>query len=135
MNAYNQTQIRSIIEEQWLTLDDDDGDITNGTPNYSDIDAGFLQQGFPGYELTFVSFASVTELPDTTNETAPYVVDADVVAEFNPPLGSVELFYSVGGGPFQSAAMGNIGGDTYQGFIPGQASPTTVPGVCHTVSN
>jgi hypothetical protein len=33
MNAYNQSTIHSVIETQWLTLDDDDGDINNGTPN------------------------------------------------------------------------------------------------------
>lgn len=48
MNAYNQGQIRSIIETQWMTLDDDNGDITDGTPNFEDIDIPFRQQGFPG---------------------------------------------------------------------------------------
>ncbi|MEW6071183.1 MAG: PKD domain-containing protein [Planctomycetota bacterium] len=48
MNAYNQTTIHSIIETQWLTLDDDNGDIMDGTPNYQSIDQGFLDQGFPG---------------------------------------------------------------------------------------
>ena len=35
MNSYNQTGIRSVIETQWLTLDDDNGDINDGTPNYA----------------------------------------------------------------------------------------------------
>jgi len=48
MNAYNQTQIKSIIETQWITLDDDDGIISNGSPHFADIDAGFRTQGFPG---------------------------------------------------------------------------------------
>ena len=48
MNGYNQTTIRSIIETQWLTLDDDNGNILDGTPNYQDIDDAFTQQGFPG---------------------------------------------------------------------------------------
>ncbi len=48
MNAYNQTQIRSIIETQWITLDDDNGTIVDGSPHFADIDAGFRAQGFPG---------------------------------------------------------------------------------------
>ena len=48
MNAYDQGTIDSIIETQWLTLDDDNGDIQDGTPNYEDINDGFLIQGFPG---------------------------------------------------------------------------------------
>jgi hypothetical protein len=50
MNAYNDGQIRSILEIHWLTLDDDDGDIDNGTPNYPEIDGGFRAQGFPGFD-------------------------------------------------------------------------------------
>ncbi|MEQ8766859.1 MAG: IPT/TIG domain-containing protein, partial [Planctomycetota bacterium] len=45
---YNDTQIRSIIETHWLILDDDDGNINNGTPNAGDIDGAFREQGFPG---------------------------------------------------------------------------------------
>jgi hypothetical protein len=52
MNGYNQTQIKSIIETQWLTLDDDDADITNGTPHFTQIDAAFRTQGFPGVNIT-----------------------------------------------------------------------------------
>jgi hypothetical protein len=52
MNGYNQTQIKSIIETQWLTLDDDDANINNGTPHYTQIDAAFRTQGFPGFNIT-----------------------------------------------------------------------------------
>jgi len=58
MNAYNQTQIRSIIETQWVTLDDTNGNINDGTPHFGDIDGGFRQQGFPGL---------VVDCPDPTN--------------------------------------------------------------------
>lgn len=51
MNGYNDGQIKSIIETHWLTLDDNDGNLTNGTPHYADIDGGFRQQGFPGVTI------------------------------------------------------------------------------------
>jgi hypothetical protein len=51
MNAFDQPQIDSSIEPQWLVLDDDDGDLANGTPNYCDIQCGFREQGFPGFPL------------------------------------------------------------------------------------
>jgi hypothetical protein len=51
MNGYNQTQIKSIIETQWLTLDDDDANISNGTPHYLQIDQAFRTQGFPGVNV------------------------------------------------------------------------------------
>jgi hypothetical protein len=52
MNAYDDGFITPLIELHWLVLDDDDGNIGNGTPNYQDIDDGFTQQAFPGFPLT-----------------------------------------------------------------------------------
>jgi hypothetical protein len=48
MNGYNQSQIKNIIEFQWLVLDDNNGDLSDGTPNFADIDSAFLAQGFSG---------------------------------------------------------------------------------------
>ncbi|MEZ6016334.1 MAG: hypothetical protein R3F49_14550 [Planctomycetota bacterium] len=126
MNSYNQTQIRSIIETQWLTLDDNDGNINNGTPNYAEIDAGFRAQGFPGFDLPFVVISNVTQLPTTTNEAGPYVVSANIVAGITPPITSATLRYRVNGGATQLIPMTNTGGDTYVAGIPGQVSPSVV---------
>lgn len=52
LNSYNQSQIKSIIETQWLTLDDDNGNLSDGTPNFSAIDNGFRTQGFPGLTIS-----------------------------------------------------------------------------------
>ena len=51
MNAYDQGRVHSLIEWQWLVLDDDDHDITNRTPRLASIDAAFREQGFPGFHL------------------------------------------------------------------------------------
>jgi hypothetical protein len=52
MNGYNQSEIKSIILSQWLTLDDNDGNISNGTPHFTQIDAAFRTQGFPGVDIS-----------------------------------------------------------------------------------
>lgn len=51
MEAYNQLRIKEIIEIQWLTLDDNDGNLcsTPPTPHFDEIDTGFRDQGWPGY--------------------------------------------------------------------------------------
>lgn len=126
MNAYNQTGIRSIIETQWLILDDDDGNIGNGTPNYQAINTGFELQGFPGYDLPFISFSNHIPLADTLDESGPYDALIDMSASFNPPLVSGDTFYRVNGGGWNSVAMVNLSGDTWNGAIPGIASPATV---------
>jgi len=48
---YNQTKIKNIIVRQLLTLDDNDGDLSNGTPHYYEINRAFRDQGFPGVWL------------------------------------------------------------------------------------
>lgn len=125
MNAYNQTGIRSIIETQWLTLDDDDGNINNGTPHYTDIDNGFRDQGFPGVALLSISYSNVANLPDTTNQVGPYVVTANVSANQAPSLASVQLFWRVGTGAFTAVPMTLVSGTQYRAEIPGIISPAT----------
>lgn len=127
LNSYNQTQIRSIIETQWLTLDDDDGNINNGTPNYAAIDQGFTAQGFPGVELELITISDVTALGDTPDESGPYVVEADIISNFGGTLTGAELRYRVNGvGGFISTPMSNTAGDTFAAGIPGQISPSRV---------
>lgn len=118
MNAYNQSTITSLIETQWLTLDDNDGNINNGTPNFPNINDGFQEQGFPGFDLSFVDFASVTDLGDQFSGTGPYTVNADVTALFNPPVVSADLHYRINGGAYTQVAMSNTAGNTYTASIP-----------------
>ncbi len=135
MNSYNQTQLRSIIETQWLTLDDNDGNLDNGTPHYADIDGGFRDQGFPGVTLIPLAVSGVTALTDTENEVGPYVVDANISANFNPPLTAATLRWRVGAGAFQDVAMTPLGGDAYRATIPGQNDPALVQYYVHAVDS
>ena len=126
MNSYNQSEITSLIETQWLTLDDNDGNINNGTPHYSEIDLGFRDQGFPGITLLAVAISGVTDLPDTQNQTGPYVVNATIQANSNPPIFSANLLYRIEGGSFASIPMTNTGGNSWTTSIPGIAAPAHV---------
>lgn len=126
MNAFNQTQITSAIEMQWLALDDDDGNLDNGTPNYADIDAGFRTQGFPGFDPPFAQIIVNTPLAHTGSETGPYDLFAQVIPTFAPPITAVALTYRVDDGPFIGIPMVNQGSDAYLGSIPGQLSPAVV---------
>ncbi|MCY2961169.1 MAG: hypothetical protein NTY35_13495 [Planctomycetota bacterium] len=126
MNGYNQTQIRSIIETQWLTLDDNDANLSNGTPHFADIDGGFRDQGFPGVTLVPLAIANVTALPDTENAAGPYVVDASISANFSPPLTATTLRWRVNGGAFTDVPMSFVSGSTYRASIPGLPYPSLV---------
>ena len=126
MNSYNQTQIKSVIEMQWLTLDDDNGNINDGTPHYDALDDGFTDQGFPGFDLPFIDIVSVTDLPDQNSEIGPYVVNANVVSLTAATITGVNLSYNVNGGTFSTIAMNSTGGNNWSAGIPGQVSPAVV---------
>ncbi|MCC7013944.1 MAG: hypothetical protein IT454_15415 [Planctomycetes bacterium] len=127
MLAYNQTQIRTVIETQWLTLDDNDGNINNGTPHFADIDGGFRAQGFPGFTLIPISITNVTQLADTTNQAGPYGVSATMSSNFGSSVTAASLFYRAGSsGAFTSVPMINTSGNTWSASIPGQIAPKRV---------
>ncbi len=124
MNGYNDGQIHSIVEEHWLALDDTDGNIWNGTPNFQDIDNGFRDQGFPGVDLQLIDIVH-TPLGDTQNEAGPYLVDAQISSWVGATITGAEVLYSVNDGPEQTLNMSQSGA-TWSANIPGQISPAKV---------
>jgi hypothetical protein len=125
MNAYNDSTITSLIEEHWLVLDDDNGNIGDGTPNFSDIDGGFRQQGFPGVDLDIIQILH-TELGNSLSEAGPYVVDADITSMIGSTVTSAEVTYTVNDGAPTVMNMNNPAGSTWSIGIPGQISPARV---------
>jgi hypothetical protein len=47
--TYDASTICKSNLSQWLTLDDDDGNLSNGTPHSADINQGYVDQGYPSY--------------------------------------------------------------------------------------
>jgi hypothetical protein len=122
---FNDGQIKTFVRDHWLMLDDNDGNIDNGTPHYADIDNGFHDQGFPNYVKKAISIVH-TPLPDTTDTTGPYVAIAKVTANIGNTITAVELYYDVGAG-FVKVTMTATGNpDEYSGNIPGQQAPKEV---------
>jgi hypothetical protein len=126
MNAYNQTEIKSIIETQWLTLDDNDGNLGNTTPHFADINQGFVDQGFPTFVPPAISISGVTAVPDQACEAASYPVSATIAPLVSPPITTATIHWRVNGGSFNTVAMNNPSGNTWTGSIPSQVSPARV---------
>ena len=125
MNAYNDSSIHSVIEEHWLVLDDSNGNIGDGTPNYLDIDGGFRQQGFPGVDLDLIQILH-TELGNSLDEAGPYVVDADITSVIGSSVTSAEVTFTVNDGAPSTLNMNNPTGSIWTIGIPGQVSPARV---------
>jgi hypothetical protein len=126
MNAYNDAQIKTIVETHLLVLDDNDGNIDNGTPNYADIDAGFKEQGFPGYTLALIQIAGLNQLADTKDEAGPYGLQVSASSLIGGSIANVVFKYSVDGGAYQNVAATAQGGNLYTALLPGIASPAKV---------
>ncbi len=100
-----------------LQADDDDGDITNGTPNIADICDAFGKHG-----ITLISNASLTHT-DITTASAGQDITIDVTLNLGVTtyLGDVKLFYRLQGGTtWTELVMTNVGGSNYQEAIPAQ---------------
>jgi hypothetical protein len=108
-------------------VDDDDGNLDNGTPNYDDICAAATQKGFPCPSITEGVTIAATILPSTTDTTAARCVPATITslsAGIDPA--SVTLNYRVNGGSFTPVAMTNGGGGSFSACIPPQSQPSVV---------
>ena len=126
MNSFNQDEIRSVIETQWVLLDDDDGDILNGSPHFDQIDAGFRQQGFPGLDRVPLSAEIIQSVADTERERGPYTVGARLKQHFGDALNETTLYWRANGGAWQGAGMTSQTDDLFVASVPDLPSPTIV---------
>jgi len=114
------TEITPQITIDFLTLDDTDGDILNGTPHYYEIAAGFGAHNMPAPELDLLNFSYPTGLPSillpgvaTTFE----VVVTGVGSELPEP-GTGQLHYSVDGGSTVTVDMTELSANHYEATLP-----------------
>lgn len=108
-----------------LQADDDDGDITNGTPHVLQIIEGFALHGITLLSNAQLVHAALLDAP----KDEPIDMEAQVVLDFGfyPYLQDVSLFYRVNGDPaWNTLGMTNTGGNTYGTSIPEQPAGTVV---------
>lgn len=127
MLAYNDREITSSIQDHFLLLDDDDNDLSNGTPHWADIDRGFVDQGY-AITMDGIAVANVQDPGVAGSEAGPFLVTADLTASYAPPISAAKCYYRINGsGSFQSVTMTLLTGSTWQAAIPGPIdSPATV---------
>jgi hypothetical protein len=110
-----------------LTVDDDDGNIGNGTPNHGMICNAFNQHGISCPPLTLVGFQYPNGLPLTLTPNENTTVRVDVVPVAGTPVAnSGFVAYSIGPAAFQSVQMNTVGTNQYEAVIPGVPCATPV---------
>jgi hypothetical protein len=108
-----------------MMLDDDDGNLANGTPNLTAIAKAAQQHGFLADTFAALTFAHVPA-PDTTQTTGSYPVSVTAVPIVGS-ISSVSLSYSLNDGVgFSTVPLSPAGGNLWTGSIPAQPAPETV---------
>lgn len=80
------SEITPQLTIDWLTLDDDDGDITNGTPHYDEINAGFGAHNMPAPERILLDTTYPSGRPELINPDG----STQLLVDFSPIMESVD---------------------------------------------
>ncbi len=115
--------------DEFVAADDDDGDLTNGTPHFCEISEAFGRHGLgplAGEGAVAVDHAALANQPAA----ADIAVSGSVVnlaaacVEFTPA--SVDVVYSTDHGASWSRVAGNLAGNDFSAAIPGLPEGTIV---------
>ncbi|MCK4284138.1 MAG: hypothetical protein KAX44_07460, partial [Candidatus Brocadiae bacterium] len=115
-------QITPEITIDWLTLDDDDGNIGNGTPHYPEICAGFGDHNMDCPRLRLIDFVYPDGLPEVLTPDQPTTVRVNVIAvNAEPQPGTGTVTYRTDGGSYQEVAMTETAPNEYEATLPAVA--------------
>ncbi len=116
------SSIAPDITIDYVTLDDDDGTIENGSPHYFEIDAGFSEHNMPAPEISLLAITYPEGRPEFSDPVngAPILVEIQPVSATMDPDQPPLLHVSVDGGPFIAAPMSEVIGeeDRWLGSLP-----------------
>ncbi|MCC6384620.1 MAG: T9SS type A sorting domain-containing protein [Bacteroidia bacterium] len=103
-----------------LLIDDDDFDLSNGTPHYCEITSAFARHGI--YETGATSELNHTEVLTSADQT-PITINASLTG-FTPNASITGYYKSDGQGAWVPFTLNNTTGLNYSGTIPPQPAGT-----------
>jgi len=111
-----------------FVADDDDGDLSNGTPHHPYFCTAATNHAFTCPAITAGVVISHSPLGDTGDTTTPYAVTAAITSTSGSIVpSSCRVTFRVDGGAFVDSAMTSTGTpDEYAGYIAAQAACTDV---------
>jgi deoxycytidylate deaminase len=114
------TSITPAITIDFLTLDDNDADLGNGSPHYTQINAGFSEHGMPGPTLQLLEFSFPAGRPDFSNPSGGTSFPVGVAGFASTPVaGTGTLRYRVGtSGAFTAIPMTETAANQYLAVLP-----------------
>ena len=116
---HNGSGIDAAIPIDFLTLDDDDSDLENGTPHYTQIAFGFNNHGIFVPQVTFLDMTLASELPSHFNPNGGDEITLSItnaVGEYQTDTASI--FFTTGDGIIDLYPMTDQGDGTFTFITP-----------------
>ena len=120
------SSITPEITIDYLTLNDDDGNLANGSPHYQEINDAFSAHNMPGPELALIALSFPNGRPEIIDPSGgtSVLVQVEAVAGVPQP-GSGMLHIDTGSG-FQAMPMNDLGNNMYEAIFPAVPCETEV---------
>ena len=124
--VHSGSSITPAITIDWLTLDDDDSDIFNGTPHYDEIATGFGEHNMDAPALALLGFEFPDGLPTELDPDGGDIVRMNVSGITGTPVENTgRLFVDTGSGPVE-IVMTQTAPNEYEGAFPAAECATFV---------
>lgn len=122
------TTIAGDITIDFLTLDDNNSDIADGTPNYPEINGAFTLHGLPGPALQLLAFSFPNGIPATVSPAGSSTLAVTVAPLSGTPQPNSGKFYwrNGGTGSFTAVSMTQGASNQYTVQVPATACLSTV---------
>lgn len=124
----NISTIAVDIVIDFLTLDDDNGNIADGTPNYSAINDSFTLHGLPGPPIALLQFSFPQGLPTVIAPDGSTSMQVKIDPSAGVPnTATAKLFGKISGtSTYTQYSMTYLGSNLYQVNLPGGTCPSTL---------
>ncbi|MCH8822992.1 MAG: hypothetical protein IH984_05725 [Planctomycetes bacterium] len=116
--VHNGSGITPQITIDWLTLDDDDDDISNGTPHYNEIAIGFGEHSMDAPPLGLLQFSFPDGLPTLVSPGGGTTVRVEVSTLLENPVADTGVLHVNTGGGFIEIPMEIVEPNVYDAVFP-----------------
>jgi len=114
------------ITIDYLTLDDDNGNIYDGTPHYAEIAVGFGAHNMDAPELSLLAYSFPNGLPELILPSGGTIIRVEVTGVIaQPQPGTGKLYFNDGSG-WDTIAMTEVQPNIYDAVFPGADCGTQV---------
>ncbi len=112
------TTISPFITVLYLELDDDDGNINNGTPHYDEIAAGFGAHNMDAPPIQLLDFNYPNDRPELVPHTGGVAFEVEILPLSENPAAGTGVLYVDNGSGFVGYPMNETSPNVYEADFP-----------------